>query len=224
MIRATFLSSASNIPIISSFVDPKFYELWVNKITDDPCNILIINFKSSTDVKNVALIISCFVDPKFYERWINKTTDDQCNIPRIFSFSQWEVVCYPFYKFFNYDEDFYAEEKYVPSLDWSRPLHLSTMMHGCSAFLFYFNNTWFVSSYCGMNVYAKHLCLQHHVARHEISKVVTKEFWKLWEEKKYILPDPSLQRCCIFIGFTVYPLIHVCISSRVEVHATHRCT
>jgi hypothetical protein len=31
----------------------------------------------------------------------------------------WRVICFPFYKFFNWNEDEFAEEKYVPEIDWT---------------------------------------------------------------------------------------------------------
>lgn len=79
---------------------------------------------------------------------------------------EWRVVCYPFYHFFNWNEDEFSEEKYVPQIDWntakvSKHSHHASVIFPCLPFpsarsslmlslSFFLNQTFFMLCYKGL--------------------------------------------------------------------------
>jgi hypothetical protein len=119
-------------------------------------------------------------------------------------------VFLPLTKHYTYDEDFYAEEKYVPSIDWNGGFKVTALrinkcdrkvfnlVHGTSVGLFSYQGQWVVSGYCGNNVYSRQLCYRNNRDITGISEVISDLFWGLFKSRGWKLPQ-ELNRCYMFV-------------------------
>jgi hypothetical protein len=72
------------------------------------------------------------------------------------------------------------------------------MIHGINVGMFYYKDKWVISGYCGNNVYSRQFCYRNNKNITDISSLIEKPFWELWEFRGWKLPDPVLNRCYMF--------------------------
>ncbi|KAL6052710.1 RNA ligase, T4 RnlA [Balamuthia mandrillaris] len=99
----------------------------------------------------------------------------------------WRVVCYPFYKFFNYGESQAA------AIDWSAPIRVQEKVDGSLFTLYFHAGRWHVASSSVPD--ARGAVFRDHGSRGE-RKAFRTLFWEIWEGSGYRLPEGRDEECC----------------------------
>eukprot|EP01119_Soliformovum_irregulare_P021179 TRINITY_DN7000_c0_g1_i1.p1 TRINITY_DN7000_c0_g1~~TRINITY_DN7000_c0_g1_i1.p1 ORF type:complete len:590 (-),score=82.88 TRINITY_DN7000_c0_g1_i1:8-1585(-) len=102
--------------------------------------------------------------------------------------SSWNIQAFPLVKFFNYDEDLYSEEKFVPSLDWTS-LRVTQKMIGVDVTLYHHGGSWQYSIHCGNHIHMRQICEQNKTSVIHLTENLGQAFMNLWQGKGYLFPQ-----------------------------------
>ncbi|KAL6052884.1 RNA ligase, variant 2 [Balamuthia mandrillaris] len=99
----------------------------------------------------------------------------------------WRVVCYPFFKFFNYGESQAA------AIDWSAPVRVQEKVDGSLFTLYFHAGRWHVASSSVPD--ARGAVFRDRGSCGE-RKAFRTLFWEIWEGSGYRLPEGRDEECC----------------------------
>lgn len=178
----------------------------VNYIKSNGLDELVKNYsiqaKRHTKYSNLVLLKYSQVESPFDSKIVQ-----QCRGIILDEANDWKVVCYPYNKFFNYNEGLAAK------IDWENA-RVYEKLDGSLMTLYYYDGHWEVASSGSPDG-------SGNVYDHEMT--FADLFWRVWKENHYSLPEHTTDVCYMFELMTPFNRIVVQHkSNRLALHGARR--